>query len=333
MPDAMMNGGYAPYLAQALTPQGIPGGIFGAGAGNVPGNFFNNPLLGQSYGQGGPFGGISPFAATPQFGQAFGQANPWWQPPQQQGQMFGQTYAWWPQPQPQIGQTFGQPYTGQTYAWWPQPQQQIGQTVGQPYAGQANASWQEVGLLAHLLRQYAVPISAVIASPYGQVQIAQNIMQTAEMLTRVLPLVGASQLVPLAQLLGQCAQPLSAAIASPYGQAHIAQHVAQTAEMLARVLPLAAQQQQNQAYGQPLASWQQPMVPQLPTANLLFGQQVQNPVPQVGATPFASSLGAPIGGVPLGQFSAQPNDILGRGILPFLAQQNLAGQAYGLARV
>ena len=40
MPDAMTNGGFAPYLAQAFTPQGVPGGLFGSGMGNVPGNIF-----------------------------------------------------------------------------------------------------------------------------------------------------------------------------------------------------------------------------------------------------------------------------------------------------
>jgi hypothetical protein len=28
MPDAMTNGGFAPYLAQAFTPQGVAGGLF-----------------------------------------------------------------------------------------------------------------------------------------------------------------------------------------------------------------------------------------------------------------------------------------------------------------
>jgi hypothetical protein len=58
MSDAMMNGGFAPYLAQALTPQGVPGGLFGGGIGNVPGNVFHNPMLGN----------ISPFTTNPPFG-------------------------------------------------------------------------------------------------------------------------------------------------------------------------------------------------------------------------------------------------------------------------
>jgi hypothetical protein len=56
MPDAMLNGGFAPYLAQALTPQGVSGGLFGSGMGYAPGNIFNNPAVGQNYGQGQNYG-------------------------------------------------------------------------------------------------------------------------------------------------------------------------------------------------------------------------------------------------------------------------------------
>jgi hypothetical protein len=281
MPDAMINGGvYAPYLPQAFTPQGTPGGLFGGGAGYLLGN----PMPVQNYPQGRVMGGISPLSAIPQ--------------PYTQSQAQGS----WQLPQWQPGQPFGQAYIS-----WQQPQQQIGQWPGMSAAG-----WQEPQLLAHLLRRYAVPISAVIASPWGQAQIAQNIVQTAEMLTRVLPLVGAPQLVPVIQLLGQNAQPLSAAIASPYGQAQIVQNIAQTAEMLARTLPLVA--------------LQQPVVPPLPTANLLLGQQPQYPAMAGAAVPYGGTFG--------GQFAGPPTpagDAFLRGIPPFLAQQNLAGQPYGMA--
>jgi hypothetical protein len=300
MPDAMMNGGYAPYLAQAFTPQVVPSGLFGGGAGYPPGNLFGNTMLGQNYPQGGWMGGISPFTAIPPMAQPYTQPNAQlqgdWQLPQSQpGQPFGQANIGWQQPY------------GQSYGGWQQPQQQIGQ-----WPGMAVAGWQEPQLLAHLLRRYAVPISTVIASPWGQAQIAQNIVQTADMLTRVLPLVGAPQLVPVVQLLGQNAQPLSAAIASPFGQAQIVQNISQTAEMLARTLPLVA--------------LQQPVVPGLPTANLLFGQQPQYPAMAGTTVPYGGILGGQFAG-PL----APTGDAFWRGIPPFLAQQNLAGQPYGMA--
>jgi hypothetical protein len=62
MPEAMMNGGFAPYLAQAFTPQGVPGGMLGGMTGNVPGNVFYNPAIGQPYGRIGMAGWISPYA-------------------------------------------------------------------------------------------------------------------------------------------------------------------------------------------------------------------------------------------------------------------------------
>jgi hypothetical protein len=337
MPDAMMNGGFAPYLAQAFTPQGVPGGQFGSGIGNIPGTIFGNPIYAQNYG--------SAFTGTPQFGP---NVQPWagWQqqltpqlaPTSTLGQVAG---SGWPYPH-QFGQSFNQPYTG----WQQQLLQQpalagtFGQVGGQggigfgwPYGqgqlGQGQSVqnfWQEPLILANLLRQYAVPISAVIASPYGQAHIAQQILQTAEMLTRVLPLVGAPQLIPVAQLLGQCAVPISAAIASPYGQAHIAQNIAQTADFVARILPLVGAQQLGQLHTQPNTGWQQ-LVPQLPVANLL-GQQ---PYQQTPVTSFGGVMSGQYGLGQLGQPSVQP-DMLGR-ILPFLAQQGLAGQPYGMARI
>jgi hypothetical protein len=293
MPDAMMNGGFAPYLAQAFTPQGVQSGLFGGGVGNFPSNIFSNPTFGQNYGQGAMLGGGLPFMAPSQLGQAYSQPYNGWQQPWQLGaNALGQ-----------IGGSLG----------WPHPQAQLGQTVGQPHGG-----GQEPLILAQLLRQYAVPISAVMASPYGQPHIAQHIVQTAEMLMRVLPLVGAPQLIPLAQLLGQNAVPISAAIASPYGQAHIAQNLLQTAEILARVLPVVSQSQL-----QPNLGWQQQTVPQLPIAHLLGQQQQYSP--QQAFSPFG-------GQGQFGQFSTQSGDLMG-GIPPFLAQQGLAGQAYGVARV
>src|SRR5262245_5539571 len=70
MPDAMMNGGFAPYLAQAFTPQGVPGGLFGSSVGTVPGINYGNPF-GQNYGIacGMPFGGVPGLGAMPQIGQ------------------------------------------------------------------------------------------------------------------------------------------------------------------------------------------------------------------------------------------------------------------------
>jgi hypothetical protein len=297
MPDAMMNGGFAPYLAQAFTPQGVQSGLFGGGVGNFPGNIFTNPTFGQNYGQGAIVGGGLPFMAPSQLGQAYSQPYTGWQQPWQLGaNPLGQIAG-------QIGGSLG----------WPHPQAQLGQTIGQPHGG-----GQEPLILAQLLRQYAVPISAVMASPYGQPHIAQHIVQTAEMLMRVLPLVGAPQLTPLAQLLGQNAVPISAAIASPYGQAHIAQNLLQTAEILARVLPVVSQSQL-----QPNLGWQQQTVPQLPIAHLLGQQQQYSP--QQAFSPFG-------GQGQFGQFSTQSGDLMGR-IPPFLAQQGLAGQAYGVARV
>jgi hypothetical protein len=58
MPDAMTNRGYAPYLAQAFTPLGVPGGLSDSGMGNVPCNIFSNPTFAQNY-------GVSPFTVTP----------------------------------------------------------------------------------------------------------------------------------------------------------------------------------------------------------------------------------------------------------------------------
>jgi hypothetical protein len=139
------------------SPPRRSGGAFGTGAGNVPGNVFNMPAFAQNYGPGIGFGGVSPM---PQFGQSYGQ-------------LVGQLYGGWQQPFGQLSGGWQQPF-GQTTTWWQQPQQQL-----EPYAG-----WQEPHLLAHLLRRHAGPISAIIASPYGQAQIAQNIAQTAEMLTR-----------------------------------------------------------------------------------------------------------------------------------------------------
>jgi hypothetical protein len=212
----MMNGGFAPYLAQAFTPQGVQSGLFGGGVGNSPGNIFTNPSFGQNYAQGAMAGGGLPFMAPSQLGQAYSQPYTGWQQPWQLGA----------NPLGQIGGSLG----------WPHSQAQFGQNFAQPYGG-----GQEPLILAHLLRQYAGPISAVMASPYGQPHIAQHIVQTAEMLTRILPLVGAPQLIPLAHFLGQNAVPISAAIASPYGQAQIAQNLLQMAEMLARVLPVVSQ--------------------------------------------------------------------------------------------
>jgi hypothetical protein len=307
MPDAMMNGGFAPYLAQAFTPQGIAGGVFGSGMGNVPGNIFSSPTFAQSY-------GVPPFLATPQLGQPSVQPYTGWQQqmPQFQsggvGWPYGQVQPWqnigqnW---SPQLGQSFSQPYTG-----WQLLTPQLGALgQGQPLQ---NVS-QEPLILAQLLRQYAVPISAVIASPYGQPYIAQHLMQTADMLARLLPLVGVPQLIPVAHLLAQCAGPISAVIASPYGQAQIAQNIVQTAELLSRVLPLVGTQQMGQSYAQPNIGWQQQMVPQLPVANLLGQQWHTTQQPTFG------QLGGQFG---QGQF----------GIAPFLAQQGLGGQLYGTAR-
>jgi hypothetical protein len=332
MPDAMMNGGFAPYLAQAFTPQGVPGGLFGSGMGNTPGNIFSTPTLGQNFGLGG----------MPQFGQQYFQPFGW----QQQTPQFGGA-----NPLGQFGTQggFGWPY-GQTHP-------------GQPF-GQPHQSWQEPHLLAHLLRQYAMPIACAVASPYGQPLIAQNIMQTADMLTRLLPQVGAPQLIPLAQALGQCAQPISAAItSSPYGQAHIAQNIARTAEFVERAVPLFLTHQLSQSFAQPwqqmpqlgigqggwpygqaqsYGGWQQHLLPQLPIAQLL-GQPQQQLGQQPGFGPWGTlSPWGNVGGGQygqgqygqgqFGQFPGQSGDALTR-MLPFLAQQQgLAGQGYGMAR-
>jgi hypothetical protein len=340
MPDAMTNGGFAPYLAQAFTPQGVAGGLFGSGVGNVPGNIFGNPTFDQGYGLtgygltgGGVPGGVSPFIGMPAIGQQFQPSIGWQQPWQQQvpqflqgnpfGQFAGQSGAGLGWPNAQL-----QPYA-QLQAWGQvQPWQNIGQIgthqLGQPFA-QLATPWQEPLVLAQLLRQYALPISAVMTSPYGQAHMAQHLVQTAELLTRILPLVGAPQLTPIANLLGQYAVPISAAIASPYGQTQIAQNIAQTAEMLGRVLPVVCAQQQSHA--QPNIGWQPQLMPQLPVASLL-GQHQQY-LPQQTSL---GSFGGLYGQGQLGQFSGQSGDTLGR-ILPYLAQQGLAGQPYGMARV
>jgi hypothetical protein len=365
MPEAMMNGGFAPYLAQAFTPQGVPGGMLGGMTGNVPGNVFYNPAIGQPYGQIGMAGGISPFTAMPQLPQPFPQFQAGWQQPLQQ---LGQTFGGFQQQSPQLTQPFG--------GWQQLPLQQLTQPfgtwqqqLGQPF-GQSIGNWQEPVILAHLLRRYAVPISVALASPYGQAHIAQNIVQTAEILARVLPLVGAPQLTPLAQLLGQYAQPISAAIAlSPHGQAHIAQNIFGAAEIVERIVPLIGTTHQLQTMTQPYAGWQQ--VPQQGVANVLgqmsgpigwplgqqqFGQYLTQPSPgwqqQVPQFPVANLLGqinqpqlaqqVPLAlfGVAPGQygqgqpglFSGHSGDTLNR-MLPFLAQQSLGGQGYGMARV
>jgi hypothetical protein len=355
MPDAMMNGGYAPYLAQAFTPQGVPGGMFGSSIGNIPGTIFSNPASAANY-------GVPPFGVMPQLAQPQVQPYTGWQQQPAPANSFAQfagpvgSAVGWPYPH-QLGQSFNQPYSGWqqlspqplmgnqlapsaapagTGLGWPYGQLQSPQQTGQiatsqlgPSLGQPTGTWQEPLALAQLLRQYAVPISAVVASPYGQAHIAQHIMQTAEMLTRVLPLVGAPQLIPVAHLLGQCAVPISAAIASPYGQAHIAQNIAQTAEMLERVLPIVGGQQMTRFYGQPSTGWQQPLVPQLPVTSLL-GQHQQY-LPQAVGAPLGGVMGGQFGPGQLGPFANQPGDMLGR-IPPFLAQQGLAGQSYGMAR-
>jgi hypothetical protein len=330
MPDAMMNGGFAPYLAQAFTPQGVAGGLFGSGVSSVPGTVFGQnygipggvpltgmPQIGQQYLQ--PYFGGQHIPQLPQlnpFGQInpYGQLNPYWQT-----NSVGQS-PW------QSGTGFGWPY-GQMQPW-----QNIGQIGANPFAQTmpaAHLGWQEPLVLAHLLQRYAVPISAVVASPYGQVQIAQHIVQTAEMLTRVLPLVGAPQLVPIAHLLAQCAIPFSAAIASPYGQAQLAQNIVQTADMLSRVLPSVATQQFGQGLGQFYGGWQQQM-PQFPIAGLL-GQQWQQQLPQ--HTGVLGGIGGTYGQGQFGGLPTQAGDGLSR-LLPFLAQQQgLMGQGYGMARV
>jgi hypothetical protein len=335
MPDAMMNGGFAPYLAQAFTPQGVSGGLFGSGMGNVPGNIFNNPLLGQNFGQPGLLGGVPPFTGVSQYNQQYPQLYTGWQqqmPQFQLGNPVGQFAG-------QFGGGLGWPYgqAQQTQYWpqsqyWPQtqywPQMQFGQSAGHSHLG-----WQEPVVLANLLRQYAVPIGLALASPYGQVHIAQNIVQTAEMLARVLPLVGAQQLTPLAHLLGQCAQPISAAIASsPHGQAQIAQNIARMAEVVERIVPLIATHQLGQSFAQqPYSGWQQ-QVPQFPIANLL-GQQYQQPLPQqLAFAPFGGMIGGQYGQGQLGPFPGQSGDTLAR-IMPFLAQQGVGAQGYGMARV
>jgi hypothetical protein len=306
MPDGMINGGFPPYLAQAFTPQAVPGGVFGGGMGNLPTNVFGGPTLGQNFGQTGMFGGVAPFAGVPQWGQQFNQPHTGWQ----------QQPSWFGNPLGQFsGGGFGWPYgQGQQAQYGMQTWDALRQN---PFAGTAQFAqtqhvWHEPLVLAQLLRQYALPISAIMASPYAQGHIAQHIAQTADMLTRVLPLVGAPQLIPLAQQLGQNAVPISAAIASPYGQAQIAQNLVQTAEILARVLPVLCQ-------GQNIG--QQQLVPQLPIAQLLGHQQNW---PQQA---FA-------GQGQLGQFPGQPNDVLTR-ILPYLAQQQGPGVQgyYGLGRV
>jgi hypothetical protein len=85
---------------------------------------------------------------------------------------------------------------------------------------------------------------------------------------------------------------------------------------------------------QPFSAWRQQPIP-LPTANLLFGQQPQNLAQQGAGMPFGMAGGqwggTSLGAGPFGQLSSQPADALGRSIPPFLAQQNLAGQAYGMA--
>jgi hypothetical protein len=119
MPDAMINGGFAPYLAQAFTPQG---GLLGSGMGSVPGNYLNTPAFGQSYGQFG----------VPQFGQQYSQPFGW----QQQTPQFAAVNP--------LGQFGAQGVLG-----WPYGQAQFGQPLAQPHQ-----SWQEPLILAHLLRQY-----------------------------------------------------------------------------------------------------------------------------------------------------------------------------------
>jgi hypothetical protein len=311
MPEAMINGGFSPYLAQAFTPQGVPGGAFGGAMGNLPGTAFTNPAIGPYLGQPAMFGVGSPFTTSPQLSHQYPQLYSGWQ----------QQQPLWPAVTPfvqfggQIPTAQGWPY-GQTQPW-----QGVGQIAPQPPGaafGQAMPGGQEPWLLAQLLRQYAVPISAVMMSPHGQAHMAQHIVQTAELLMRTLPLVGAPQLVPLAQLLGQNAVPISAAIASPYGQAQIAQNLVQTAEVLGRVLPAVAQSQIQSGTG-----WQQQLVPQLPIAHLLSQQQQYGP--QQGFAPIG------VQGQP-GQYLGQSGDVLGR-LAPFLAQQGLTGQAFGMARV
>jgi hypothetical protein len=326
MPDAMINGGFSPYLAQAFTPQGVPGGVFGGGMGTLPTNIFGGPTFGQSFAQPGMLGGVTPFAGIPQWGQQYPQPYIGWQqqiPWQQQMPQFqpvnplGQSTGWgsglgWPYGQVQPGQYGLQ--TGDTAA-------RAYPFVGAAQFGQSQNAGQEPLVLAHLLRQYAVPISAIMASPYAQGHIAQHLVQTADMLTRVLPLVGAPHLIPLAQQLGQNAVPISAAIASPYGQTQIAQNLLRTADILTRVLPVVSQAQM-----QPNIGWQQQLVPQLPIAQLL-GQQPQQYWPQQTFAPFGAQS-------QFGQFPGQPGDALTR-IMPYLAQQQ--GPAtqgyYGLGRI
>jgi hypothetical protein len=119
MPDAMMNGGFAPYLAQAFTPQGVQGGLFGNGVGNVPGNIFGTPTFGQSYGMTG--GGIPSFSGMPTIGQQFQPSIGWQQQLPQFSQLspFGQITG-------QGSAGLGSPYA-QVQPWG---QVQPGQNIG-----------------------------------------------------------------------------------------------------------------------------------------------------------------------------------------------------------
>jgi hypothetical protein len=338
MPDAMSNGNFAPYLAQAFTPQGIAPGLFGSGVANVPGNMFNHPSLGQNLGQPqvGMVGGVPPFTAMPQLGQPFYQPYTSWQqqltPQLALANVLGQLTG-------PGGATLSWPYGSYGYG-------QLGQPHLQPYTG-----WQQLMpqfALANPLGQLTGPGGVAIGWPYGQIQQGQNLAQAAEILARVLPFVGAfplgqsfvqpyslwQQAAPqLAHALGQFGVPGGAAIGWPYGQVQPGQDIARTAEILARTLPFVGAHQ----FGQPYIGWQSPQIPQLPVTNLpgqLAGpgswQQYQQQLPlPVALSPFGAMIGGQYGQGFSGPFGAPSGDMLGR-ILPYIAQQALAGQGYGI---
>jgi hypothetical protein len=263
------------------------------------------PYLAQVFTPQGMAGGLGPLGVGNQ--QLYGgwlQQNPLFGQ-QQQNPLFGQSpyqqpFGGWQQQNPLFGQSpYQQPYGG-----WQQQNPLFGQQLQNPLFGQSPYQ-QPYGGGQQQNPVFGQSMMGGIGGIHGHGHQLQHLMQAADLIARV-----------------QAADLIARTL--PYLPQHIAQSAdlvarVQAADLVARVLPIAAQQ----------ASFTQQLMPQL-----AYQQQQQWPQ-QLMPTSIGGGFAGQYGGVQAGPFGGQ-GDSIGR-ILPFLAQQGLAGPSlgmgYGMARI
>jgi hypothetical protein len=288
---AVADGGYAPYLAQALTPQnpaaggqfapqGLFGGLLGSVAGGLGGGalggLFGNKKLGQQIGNtaGGVLGGLLPFGVDPQQLMAQQALE------QQQAQFVPQGF---------FGNLLGQ----------------VGAPLGKAIGGLAGNAG-----LGQQIGGFAGQFGRLL--PFGvdpQQLMAQQALEQQQ-----------AQFAPqgfFGNLLGQVGSPLGKAIGGLAGHAGLGQQIGGFAGQLGRLLPFGVDPQQLMAQ-QALEQQQAQFAPQGFFGNLLG--QVGSPLGKaIGGLAGHAGLGQQIGG-----FAGQLGRLLPFGVDP---QQLMAQQA------